>query len=366
MKKGRKKVVLIVDDEERNRKLLVEYCRSLGFKTFTAENGIEALGIAGHEAIDLILMDVMMPVMDGFEATERLKSDSKTRHIPVIMVTALDSREDRLKGISAGADDLLTKPIDLEELSLKMRNNLKLKEYHDFLRNHNILLEEQVEKRTRQLKDTLKNLEISHKKIRFGYLETVYRMTLASEYKDEETGAHIKRTSFYTKELAKALGMSKEFVDHIFYASPMHDIGKVGIPDSILLKPGKLTSREWETMKTHTSIGKKILGGSQSPFLKMAEEIAMSHHERWDGSGYPEGLKGDEIPLSSRIMNIVDQYDALRSQRPYKPAFEHERVVEIITRGDGRTLPAHFDPQILDAFRSLTEKFREIYEAYRD
>ncbi|GBD98448.1 cyclic di-GMP phosphodiesterase response regulator RpfG [bacterium BMS3Abin07] len=361
-----KRKILIVDDEARNVKLLTAICESIGYETLSAGNGREAVERAFADLPDLILMDVMMPEMNGFEATERLKADERTSHIPVIIVTALDSREDRLKGIAKGAEDYLTKPIDQDELALRVRNNLKIKEYHDFLKDHNIVLEEQVAERTKQLKEAFENLDRAHKKIGFAYIETVYRLTLASEYKDEETGAHIKRVSFYTRELASALGMSGEYVDTIFYASPMHDIGKVGIPDSILLKPGKLDSDEWRIMKTHTVIGARILSGSESLYLNMAEEIALTHHERWDGSGYPDGLKGNDIPVPGRIMNISDQYDALRSKRPYKLALEHEKVYKIITEGDGRTDPEHFDPEILNTFKRVHRKFEEIYETHKD
>ncbi|OGW48415.1 MAG: two-component system response regulator [Nitrospirae bacterium GWC2_57_9] len=358
--------ILIVDDEEKNVKLLKALCENLGHEAIAARNGREALDQVRRRMPDLILMDVMMPGMNGFEATETLKSNDDTAHIPVIIVTALDSREDRLTGISRGANDFLTKPVDADELALRVRNNLKIKAYHDLLKNHAVILEEQVAARTKELSDAFGRLDKAHRKIAFGYIETVYRLTLASEYKDEETGAHIRRVSFYTQTIAEKIGADKEYTENIFHASPMHDIGKVGIPDSVLLKPGKLTPEEWEIMKTHTAIGAKILKGSDSPYLKMAEEIALSHHERWDGGGYPRGLKGAEIPLSARIMNISDQYDALRSKRPYKPPLDHETAVKIITQGDGRTMPEHFDPPVLDAFKNSAEQFREIYETHKD
>ena len=199
-----------------------------------------------------------------------------------------------------------------------------------------------------------------------GYIDTVYRLTLASEYKDEETGAHIKRISYYTRELSQQMGMDGDFCDSIFYASPMHDIGKIAILDSILLKNGPLGDAEWKTMKTHAEIGAKILEGSESPLLQMAVDIAKCHHERWDGSGYPRGLRGEESPITSRIMNIADQYDALRSKRPYKPSFDHEKAVSIITKGDGRTMPYHFDPEILSAFKKSVNIFADIFEAQKD
>ncbi len=359
-------LILIVDDEARNRKLLTAMCNKLKYNTMPAENGREAIEKAIHNQPDIILMDVMMPEMNGFEATESLKRNKLTEHIPIIIVTALDSRDDRLTGASKGADDFLTKPIDPEEVMLKLKNNLKIKQYHDLLESHNRKLEQNIKERTWKLKKAFLELDKVYNNVKASYTETIFRLTLAAEFKDEDTGEHIKRVSYFTKLIAQEMGLDKEFTDNIFHSSPMHDIGKVGIPDIILFKPGAHTPDEWEIMKKHSEIGARILSGSESPFLKMAEEIALTHHERWDGQGYPQGLKGSEIALSGRIMNIADQYDALRSRRPYKPAFDHDKTVKILTEGDGRTLPEHFDPQILNAFKNLTNDFNTIYEENQD
>jgi len=218
------------------------------------------------------------------------------------------------------------------------------------LHNTNDMLEQRVRQRTADLQES--------------YLETIFTMTRAAEQKDVDTGTHVQRISYYSRVLARLLGLDEEFVDMIFFASPMHDIGKIGIPDHILLKPSGLTPDEWEVMKGHTTIGWKILGNSKSPHLKMGAEIALNHHERWDGGGYPNGKQGEAIPLAARIMNICDVYDALRSKRPYKPGIDHLKTVEIITRGDGRTQPEHFDPVILAAFKQNHQLFCDIFEKY--
>ncbi|NIT13100.1 MAG: HD domain-containing protein [Candidatus Dadabacteria bacterium] len=310
-------------------------------------------------------MDVIMPKMNGFDSTERIKNNEDTRQIPVIIVTALGSREDLLTGISKGADDFLTKPYDFEELAMRINNNLKIKRYNDLLKESNFILEDKVLQRTQELQKALFELNLAHDDTKAAYLETIYRLTLATEFKDQATGSHIKRISLYTKKIAEKLSMNSEFIENIFHGSPMHDIGKVGIPDSILLKPGTLDEKEWEIMKTHTTIGAKILEGSESSFLKMGSEIAQNHHERWDGSGYPNGLSRTQIPLSARITIIADQYDALRSPRPYKKACSHKEAFDIIINGDSKTSPDHFDPDILEKFIELNYEFNEIFETFK-
>ena len=339
--------VLLVDDETSNLRLLQTFLNADGYVTLTAMHGEQALALAAERQPDIILLDIMMHDMDGFEVARQLKAKPDTSNIPIIMITALDDRRSRLKALQMGAEEFLVKPVDRAELSIRVKNLLRLKEYADFLSNHNHQLEVQVAERCAELTES--------------YRETIYTMSLAAEYKDEATGLHVTRISYYCRALAEYLKLDAEFVDCIFYASPMHDIGKIGIPDHVLLKPGQHTPEEWEIMKSHTELGAKILARGNSPYLCMGAEIALNHHERWDGGGYPNGKRGEEIPLSARIMNIADQYDALRSKRPYKPALEHDSVMQIITQGDGRTLPSNFDPTVLSAFQACSENFREIY-----
>ncbi len=361
-----KKRILVVDDEEQNVKLLSSLLSAEGYAIETASNGREAVEKVKAIAPDLVLLDIMMPDMDGYEACSLIKNDPESANIPVVIVTALSDRDSKLKGLEVSANEFLTKPIDRIELFLRVKNLLRIKEYEDFMIRHNQVLEQEVRKRTYELQIAMDEIETAHKNIKESYIETIYRLTLAAEYRDEDTATHIKRISHYCRILSECMGKPEEFSEMIFYASPMHDIGKIGIPDSILLKPGKLTAEEFQIIKSHTTIGGHILSGSASEFLAAAEVVALTHHERWDGTGYPRGLKGEDIPLMGRIMNIVDQYDSLRSRRPYKEPFSHEQALDIITKGDGRTKPGHFDPRILGAFTDSADEFNRIFVGYQD
>lgn len=342
--------VLIVDDEIKNRKLINLILDKNGYESAQASNGIEALSMMDTGEYDLVLLDVMLPEIDGYDVCRQLRKNARSSTVPVIIITSLSDRNSRLKGLEAGASDFLTKPIDSTELLLRCKNLLKVREYENFLADYNKQLAIQVEQQTHELKES--------------YRDTILRLTKMSEYKDEETTTHIRRVSLYCASIAKTLGWSDEETGILELASPMHDIGKVGIPSEILLKRGKLTDVEFSLMKTHAEIGAEILSGSSSKVIQMSERIARCHHERWDGGGYPKGLEETEIPVEARIMNIADQYDALRSIRPYKPSFTHEQVFDIITRGDGRTQPEHFDPEILEIFKTSHEEFRRIYDSF--
>jgi putative two-component system response regulator len=342
-----KALVLAVDDDEGIRQTLHVLLEGLGHDAVVAESGEAALDFLEGELPDLILLDVEMTGISGFDVVKKLKQDARTQSIPVIMVTGLGDRESRLRALQNGAEDYLMKPVDPTELRMRVRNHLRLKEAADRLADLNLALEGRVREKTAEL------LESHH--------QAIFLLTSAAEFRDETTGAHVRRISTLACALARVMGLNAEFQDAIYYASPMHDIGKIGIPDRILLKPGPLTADEWEVMKTHAALGKSILQGGTSPYIRMGALIAETHHERWDGTGYPQGLKADEIPLPGRILLLCDNYDALRSKRPYKPALDHREVTRIITEGDGRTLPGHFFPGVLDAFRRCKGEFDDIF-----
>jgi putative two-component system response regulator len=341
--------ILIVDDLEVNVLLLTRMLRGAGYDSITSTmDPLEVCALHRKNRYDLILLDLQMPGMDGFQVMEGLKEIEMDGYLPVLVITA--QPDHKLRALKAGAKDFIGKPFDLAEVLIRVYNMLEVRLLHKELHNYNDALEQRVRERTADLEES--------------YLETIFTMTRAAEYKDEDTGAHVKRISYYSRELARMLGQDEAFVDKIFFASPMHDIGKIGIHDHVLLKPGGFTPEEWEAMKGHSLMGAKILGNSKSPYLKMGAEIALNHHERWDGGGYPHGKQGEAIPLAARIMNICDIYDALRSKRPYKPAFDHQKTMDIITHGDDRIQPEHFDPVIFAAFKLNHQSFGDIFEAY--
>jgi putative two-component system response regulator len=337
-------VILIVDDYPQNVKLLEAYLLPCGYKLVKAASGEEALTKLEGNKIDLILLDVMMPDIDGFEVTRRIRQDDKNHFLPIILVTSLRETEDRVRGIEAGCDDFISKPVDKLELLARVRSLLKIKAYNDLRSNYQKELESEVNKRTQELRQ-------ASDKLRTASLDTIYRLSMASEYKDQDTGTHIKRMSHYCAAIARRMGLDENTITAILYAAPMHDLGKIGIPDKILAKPGKLDPVEQDIMKLHTIIGAKILSRSDEEFIKLGGTIALSHHEKWDGSGYPNGLKGTAIPISGRIAAIADVFDALTSKRPYKEPISVERSLVIIK--SWREI--YFDPEIVDIFLGVQD-----------
>lgn len=347
--------ILVVDDEEFNQEILNDRLVEQGYEVVLASNGEEALQKVKEFSIDLILLDIMMPKLDGYEVTRRLKKGKETKIIPIVMVTALKDLSSRVKALEAGCDDFLGKPVEAIELKARVKSLLKIKAYHDHMRNYQKELEGEVAQRTSQLREALS-------KIKGASLETIHRLSRAAEYKDEDTAAHIQRMSHYSVIISKKMGMNSDFVEGIRYAAPMHDAGKIGIPDRILLKAGKLDQKEWEVMKEHAAIGAKILEGSKTKFIQMGEVIALNHHEKWDGNGYPNGLKGQNIPLAGRITAVADVFDALLSKRPYKESFPLEKSMEIIEEGKGN----HFDPEVVDAFFAASDEIMTINKVILD
>ncbi|MFK5893331.1 MAG: response regulator [Pseudomonadota bacterium] len=344
--KKKKYTVLAIDDTAENLGLLESLLENQNYQVLVATNGERGFDIVKKQRPDIILLDVMMPGWDGFETARRIKSIPELSHIPILFLSALDDPANKVKGFNAGGVDYVAKPFQQIELLARIKTHLELGK----LRNS---LSKQVEQKTLEL-------------TRF-YEDSLQLLSMVSEFRDYETSLHNKRLGEYAKRIAGHLNLSDEIVDLIILAAPLHDVGKIGIPDSILHKQGPLEPGQWDIMKNHPNIGQRILSSiKNNSILSMASEIASGHHEAYDGSGYPNALKGIEIPLSARITSICDVYDALRSQRPYKKSFSHQESFDIITKGDRRTKPEHFDPQVLAVFIKHHQEFDKIFEEMRE
>lgn len=362
IEKELQKTILVVDDTADNLSLILDLLKDK-YRVKVANSGKKALSyLESSDEVDLILLDVMMPELSGYDVIKVLKKDEKTKDIPVIFLTAMRDMEDEQKGLEMGAADYITKPISSSIMLSRIKTQLENKEAKDFLKDKNLYLEDEVKKRTKEI----------------SVVQDVTILTLASlaETRDADTGNHIRRTQHYIVVLAKALQnhprfssyLSDEMIKILYRSAPLHDIGKVGIADRVLLKPGMLTYEEFEIMKTHTTLGKEAIEhaekelGVEVEFLKIAKEIAYSHHENYDGSGYPLGLRGDDIPICARLMAVADVYDALTSKRVYKEAISHEDAVKIIEQGRG----SKFDVDIVDVFLEHKNDFLSIAQSYLD
>lgn len=346
--------IFLVDDSAEDLAILGELLRD--YERRFARNGEEALkALRNMPPPDLILLDVMMPQMSGFEVCEVLKADEKLARVPVIFITALGATDSEMRGFELGAVDYITKPFKAAVVKARVSTHLALKKAREELAAQNLILEERVLARTAELKAALEQ-------VRQGSMETVLRLSRAAEYRDESTGQHIVRMSHYSAAVARKYGLTEDKSKELLYSAPMHDIGKIGIPDHILMKPGKLTPEEMDCMKTHTLIGAKILAGSSSEMIQLGELVALSHHEKWDGSGYPHGIKGDAIPIYGRLCAVADVFDALTTDRPYKKAFSNDDSFRMIREGRG----THFDPAVADAFFDTQAEILKIKREFAD
>lgn len=320
--------ILIVDDEPTNLRILKLILQD-DYDLVFAKSGQQAISIVENDLPNLILMDVMMPEMTGFDACKQIKSNRKTAHIPVIFVTALKEEVDETSGFECGGVDYITKPVSPAIVKARVKAHLSL---------------------------------VQADELKSSRLQIIQKLGRAAEYKDNETGMHVMRMSHYSHRLALAYGFSDNVAEDLLNAAPMHDIGKIGIADSILLKPGKLTTEEFDVMKSHPEIGAEILGDSQVPLLKMARTVALHHHEKWDGSGYPFGLKEEDIPIEARIVAMADVFDALTSERPYKKAWTVEAALDYQKEQKGR----HFDPTLVDLFQTILPEILQIKERFAE
>src|SRR3954447_14742443 len=365
-----KNTVMVVDDQSTGRAILEQVVRSLDERVAVEgfARPVDAVVWATRSVADLVLVDYMMPDMDGIEFVKRLRALPGYEHVPIVMVTVHDDRKVRYAALDAGITDFLTKPIDARECRPvrrhpptpprrpvaareclgRSRNLLTLPRQHVVLEDRRLLLEHMVEDATREVREREK--------------ETLLRLARAGEFRDEETGYHLIRMSRYSRRIANALGLDPDEAETVELAAPLHDIGKIGIPDHILLKEGKLDAAEWEVMRRHPLIGHEILKGSASKYVRMGALIALGHHEKYDGSGYPNGLVGDHIPLCARIVSVADVYDALTSVRPYKNAWPSEQAFEYVASQAGR----HFDPLMAHAFSGMKKEVLRIQNEWRD
>jgi putative two-component system response regulator len=335
-----KQTILVVDDVPENIDILKGILQSR-YKIKVALNGEKALAIVATSPPDLILLDIMMPGMDGYEVCRRIKNETATRNIPIIFVTAKNEKTDEVEGLELGAVDYLRKPVVPVLVIARVKTHLALYD-------QNRALEEKVRQRTAELESTR--------------LEIIRRLGRASEFKDNETGLHVIRMSYYSAHIARKAGMAEDEVEMILNASPMHDVGKIGIPDNIILKPGKLDDDEWQIMRSHPQIGADIIGEHPVGILRLAREIALSHHEKWDGRGYPAGLAGENIPYSGRIVAIADVFDALTTERPYKKAWPIEKALNVIQEEKGH----HFDPDLVDVFLGCIDDLLKVRDKYQE
>jgi putative two-component system response regulator len=332
------------------------YLRSLGLEVSLVSNCNEAIEVMRHIVHDIIIID-QDAVRHNLERLKELKLHPATAFVPIILISKHLHTDTsiKLEALQCGINDFMSRPIKYDELNIKLENYLAIGEIR-----HTVLTQNEEMKRELAIKKS--DAKSSRSEVQSVYAEVIRKLSLAAEYKDPETGEHIDRVAHYSKCMAERVGMDSHFQNKIFFAAPMHDIGKIGVPDGVLLKPGSLDTDEWTIMKSHAEIGHAILRDPKDSTLAMAQDIALNHHEKFDGSGYPNGKKGDAIPLSARIMAIADIYDALRSDRPYKKAFSHKESCLIMVRGDDRLVPAHFDPELLNVFDKSHRSFEEIYD----